>query len=208
MRTRSKLILAGLAATLLMSLAVSSASANRLSISNTRARIVWTEYVLTSGEGGERLVTCPLTLEGSFHSATIAKVIGALIGHINRASFAEASCRGGRMTISQASLPWHITYEGFAGTLPRITEITLLLRGMNYTLEIFGVVCGYGRPEENLRAIANVEASGGITSLVPDTTIALAKLSGGILCPGTSGFSGRASVTLQGNTTRITVRLI
>jgi len=207
MRTRSKLILAGLAARLLMSLAVNSASANRLSISNRNIRIVWTELIFT-GAGGEALLTCPITLEGSFRSATIAKVIGALIGHINRATVAEASCRGGRMTISQASLPWHITFEGFTGTLPRISSVTLLLRGMNYSLEVFGVVCGYGRPEKNAKSIANVESNGGIASLDIDTSIALAKLSGGILCPGTQGFSGHASVTLQGTTSKITVRLI
>jgi len=208
MHARSNLVLAGIAAALVMNLAVNAASANRLSISSHNTRLVWNPLVFTTGAGGESLVSCPVTLEGSIHSATISKVLGSLVGNVTRATIGEASCRGGRATISQASLPWHITYEGFAGTLPRITSITLLLRGVNFTIEVFGVVCGYGRPEENSRGIANVEAGGTITSLNSDTSIAIAKLTGGILCPSTGGFSGTASVMVQGTTTRLTVRLI
>ena len=208
MRHLRKLILATIAATLFMILMITAASANRLRLSSKNIRIVWTEMILTNGAGGEGLITCPVTLEGSIHSATVSKVIGSLVGHINRATIAEASCRGGRATISQASLPWHTTFEGFTGTLPRIASMILSLQGVNFVIEVFGVVCGYGRPEENSRGIANVEAGGTITSLNSDTSIAIAKLTGGILCPSTGGFSGTASVMVQGTTTRLTVRLI
>jgi hypothetical protein len=211
MRTHSKLILAGLAATLLMSLAVGTASANRLSTSNRNFRVVWTELILISGEEGTPLLTCPVTMEGSFHSATIAKVIGALIGHVSRAT--TGSCRGGSATITQTSLPWHVTYEGFTGTLPNIREISVLLRGVNFqvTVTVLGsqITCGYGRAEDNARGSLVREAGGAISTLSPDESIRLQKLSGSIFCPGTGGFRSNAnSVTLLGNTARITVRLI
>jgi hypothetical protein len=207
MRTRSKLILAGLAATLLMSLAVSTASANRLSISNKNFRVVWTALQFTN-EAGEPLLTCPVTLEGSFHSATIRKVEGALIGHVSRASVTSTSCRGGSATVNQASLPWHLTYVGFIGRLPRIEFLILLLKGVNFTVEVLGQKCGYGRPEDNAKGSATVEPGGAITTLEADTTIRLTKLSGGFLCPATGGFAGQGTVTLLGNTTKITIRLI
>jgi hypothetical protein len=207
MRTRSKLILAGLAATLLMSLAVSAASASRLSISNKNFRVTWTELIFT-GPAGEGFVTCPATMEGSFHSATIRKVEGALIGHISRASVASASCRGGSATFNQASLPWHVTYLGFIGSLPKIELIILLLQGVNFTVEVSGIRCGYGRPEDNARGNANVEAGGAITSFRPDPSIRLNRLSGGFSCPEQGGLAGPGMVTLLGNTTKITIRLI
>jgi hypothetical protein len=48
MRNRSKLLLAGLSAALLLSLAIGSASANRLSINATRLRIVYTPLSFTA----------------------------------------------------------------------------------------------------------------------------------------------------------------
>jgi hypothetical protein len=146
-------------------------------------------------------------MEGSFHTQTIRKVEGALLGYISRAS--NGACRGGSATITQTSLPWHITYEGFRGTLPRITELIVLLRNVNFRDTVLGVNCGYGRPEDNARGIVNVESGGGISGLTPETNIALQKLSGGIFCPNTAGFAGNpGSVTLLGTTTRVSIRLI
>jgi hypothetical protein len=166
---------------------------------------------MTAGEEGTPLLTCPVTMEGSFHSATISKVIGALIGYVSRAT--AGTCRGGSMSITQTSLPWHVTYEGFTGTLPGIREIALLLRSINYQviLTFLGaqITCGYGRPEDNFRSSLIREAGGAITTVAPDTTIRFQKLSGSVFCPGTVGYIGNAAnITLLGNTTRISVRLI
>jgi len=206
MRTRSKLILAGLSAALLMSLAVGSAQANRLSVSNKNWRAVWSRLVFTD-ENGNPLVTCPVTMEGSFHSATIRKVIGALIGYITRAT-AGRPCFGGTITINQTSLPWHITYEGFEGILPNIALIDLLLRNINFTVEVFGVQCGYGTPTDNLRIDAVRNAAGEL-NFEDDPTGIWTKLSGGLLCPGTGSFAEASQpVTALGTTTKITVTLI
>jgi hypothetical protein len=190
-----------------MACCISTASANRFSVSNKNFRVVWTGLQFT-GEAGEGLVTCPVTLEGSFHSATIRKVEGALIGHVSRASVTSTSCSGGSATINQASLPWHVTYVGFIGRLPRIEIQILLLKGVNFTLEVLGQKCGYGRPEDNAKGSVNIEAGGAVTTFAVDTTIRLTKLSGGFLCPATGGFAGTGTVTLLGNTTKITIRLI
>jgi hypothetical protein len=210
MRTRSKLVLAALAATLLMGLAVGAASANRLSVSNKNFRVVWTELRFLEREGAA-LVTCPVTLEGSFHYNTIVKTEKALIGFISRASVANASCRGGHATILQESLPWHITYNGFRGVLPRITSVRLLLKGVAFNVEVFFVNCLYKEAvegQEEAKGEALVEAGGGITGLEADRTIRIRKFSGGGLCPETGGFEGTGRVTLLGNTSVISVRLI
>jgi hypothetical protein len=209
MPNKPRLILTTLTTTILMACCITTTSANRLSISNKNFRITWAGFVVTA-EAGEGLITCPVTLEGSFHSATIRKVEGALIGHVSRASVTSTSCRGGGMTINQASLPWHVTYEGFMGRLPRIERQILLFTGVNFALELnsLGVRCGYGRPEDNLKASAILEGGGAITTLTPEAGMRLHKLSGGILCPETAGVTGEGQVTLLGNTAKLTIRLI
>jgi len=208
MRTRSKLILAGLSAALLMSLAVGSAQANRLSTTNKNWRAVWSRLVFQNGTSN--LVTCPVTMEGSFHSATIRKVLGALIGYVTRAT-AGRPCSGGAATVNQASLPWHVTYEGFETALPNITEIFLLLRNVNFTVEVLGARCVYGRNEENLNGVARRNTANGEITLEDETGAEgiLTKISGGFLCPGTGRFSQTSEpVTGLGSATRISVSLI
>jgi len=147
-------------------------------------------------------------MEGSFHSATIRKVLEALIGYIPRAT-AGRPCTGGAMTVNQASLPWHITYEGFKGILPTITEILLLLKNFNFTTEAFGVRCGYGTATDNLNLITTIQAGTKLVNLEDETEGILTKLSGGLLCPGTFKFAQPSEpITLLGTTTKITITLI
>jgi hypothetical protein len=218
MRTRSKLILAGLTASLLMGLAVSSATAGRLSVSNTKFRVTWAALKF-DGLEFESPVICPVTFEGSFHSATIRKTRGALIGAVTRAivNGAEPPCEGGRATILQESLPWHVTYESFGGTLPRIREVTLLLRRYEFRVEIFigfgNIACLYldqNRPEENLAGSLTVnETTGQITTLTPLLGRYAGWRSGSSLCPRRGSLEGEGQVFLLGSsTTRITVTLI
>jgi hypothetical protein len=218
MRTRSKLILAGLTASLLMGLAVSSATAGRLSVSNTRFRVTWASLNLKNFEN-EAEIRCPVTLEGSFHSATIRKAAGALIGAVTRAITpgTEPPCTGGRATILQESLPWHLTYEAFRGTLPRIERVILLLRRYEFRVELtvfgFRVGCLYldqGRAEENLAGELVVDReTGQVTELIPLSGRYAGFRIGSELCPRRGFFSGTGQVFLLGSsTTRITIRLI
>lgn len=118
-------------------LAPSIASGVRLSLSATTFRIV-------SGAGiREGYVICPLTLEGSFHSRSFAKVPGALIGYITRARLEEESCSGGEARYLQETLPWHLQYASFSGTLPNITSITTNVIGLGIVVTRLGRSCLY-----------------------------------------------------------------
>jgi len=122
MKRTVKLAVAVVAA---LALGVGTASANHLSLSSTGFRVVFGEGELP------RHIICPLTLEGSFHSSTFAKVPGSLIGYVTRAVMDEEACNGGRARWLTATLPWHILYGGFTGALPNITSITTAMIGVS-----------------------------------------------------------------------------
>jgi hypothetical protein len=121
---RTKLILAGLTAALVMAFAANSASARNLSISHGELWLVtWRQ--LRFGSGGLTAAACDVTLDGSFHYRTFIKLRNTLIGYITRAI--AGTCERGSATILTTNLPWHIRYQGFEGTLPNISGIRLRL---------------------------------------------------------------------------------
>lgn len=206
MRKTAELLLVGLTAALILSLAISSASANKLSISNRNIRAVWTPMRFV---GGGNTVSCNVTLEGSFHSATIAKARGALIGHISRGSL--NNCTGGSATILSATLPWHVQYESFAGTLPDINTVRILFIGASFQFQPAGsLTC--------LMRTSTTEPTGAIAFLEQERVIAFTinplleiRLTGqGGLCAFSGGahLEGIGVLTLLGNTTAISIRLI
>jgi hypothetical protein len=212
MQTYTRLAATGFMAALLMALAVSSASAGRLSVSNQSLRITWATIEFFAEGGSEATVRCHLTLEGSFHSRTIAKVVGSLLGYITRAIIApREQCTGGAWTVLAATLPWHMTYDGFEGTLPNISGIRLGLRRTAYLTEVgLGTSCLYqeGGAGRTARFTAHREAGGRITGMTADETIRLARVSGTFGCPTEQGFRGTGTVALLGTTTPITITLI
>jgi len=124
MHTRSKLILIGLGAALIMVVGIGSASAGRLSLSHgelTQLRWAALRFQLLGITGAE----CPVTLESSFHTQTITKTVGTLIGYVTRASLGR--CITGSATILSETLPWHIQYGGFSESLPRPKPIQNLV---------------------------------------------------------------------------------
>ena len=138
----SRLLIAALAASALLGAAVGSASARNLSVNEQGFRISWAELNWT--ESVFRVgIHCPMTLEGTFHYRTMVKAIGSLIGYVTRAILDNAACRGGHFTVLTETLPWHVTYEGFTGTLPRITGLILLIAGMAMRMEVpaIGLSC-------------------------------------------------------------------
>jgi hypothetical protein len=213
MAYRPKLILAVLAATTILALTTTS-SANTLSISNVGIRVTWRGLELSNNISGGT-ARCPVTLEGSFHSATIRKVSRALIGYVSRAfAGTPAQCTNGTATINQETLPWHITYEGFRGTLPRITEITLLLiRASLISSPQEGNVCRMTSTTENpMTGIGTRDTTtGAITGARADESrgIPLTNGPGGIFCGlGTGRFSGTGTVSLLGTTNPVSLTLI
>ena len=125
MRTR-KLALAAVIATVLVAIAVGNASARNLSTNERFFRISWASLEFNEPAFGSSL-RCPITMEGSFHNVTIAKVLGSLIGNVTRAAVKNEACTGGHMTILVERLPWGISYQGFTGRLPTIETLKILL---------------------------------------------------------------------------------
>ena len=126
-----KLLLAVVGATVLLSALVSSASARNFSVSSQTTTALWSRWDF---RGGIEETECEVRLSASFHSRTIAKSSGTLIGYITEATI--LGCRslvGWQATINQASLPWHRRYGGFTGTLPRISGQAELVTGAEWT---------------------------------------------------------------------------
>ena len=167
MHTRSKLLLAALASALLLAALVSSASANTLSQTETAFRVTYSPLSFVPSFGST--VRCPVTLEGTFHSRTIAKTAGALIGYVNRV--VVGVCESGRARANTETLPWHIQYVSFSGTLPAITSISQNLIRPSFEIEgrIFGieVTCKYTTPRQ--LGINTRETRGAVTEQRPGT---------------------------------------
>jgi hypothetical protein len=194
--------LAVVGAAALLGALVGGASARTLSVSNQTTRATWSviEFISASGV----TVRCPLTLEGSFHSRTLAKVVGSLVGYTTRAAF-PGDCP---MSVRPETLPWHEHYLGFIGTLPNVTEVRTndANIGFNVTAIIFGfpVTCSYRTG--TVRATFNRETGGALTSerieasgLPPDE---------GFPC-GEGELRGTSNtLTVLNSSTRLTIRLI
>jgi hypothetical protein len=193
MHTRSKLLLAALTSALLLAALVSSASANRIAASETSFRVTFSPLSFIPSFGST--VRCPVTLAGSFHSRTITKTAGSLIGYINSATV--GTCETGRARVNAETLPWHIQYASFNGTLPNITGIVQNLIRPSFEIqgEIFGirVTCRYTTPSQS--GTNNRETTRGtITSLVPGSESTSSETGG---CP-SGRQSGSGNVTTPG----------
>jgi hypothetical protein len=213
----SKLLLVTLIALLLLTALASSAFARRFSLSNGNYRIVWTslEFAYREPSGGTITFSCPITLEGSFHSRTFSKVSGQLLSFIDRVFFNNAACTGAQVRVLTETLPWHIRYHSFIGVLPTITGIRVELVGAAFLFVIGGIMeCLFASTAAlPMYAILNREASGVIRTLRLDESVLLplsttAPLNS-LLCPSGIGYHGTGEVFLRGSaTTRITVSLI
>jgi hypothetical protein len=197
MRTRSKLLLAGLTATAVFSLAVSSASARRFEASNEHYLAIWPALKFS---GGFSPVECPVTLEGNYHSRIISKVSGQLIGFVTSAEVRASACTGGSATVLHANLPWHLRFDRWAGTLPNISSIRQQLVGGEFRIDegIFTCLSITRAGEPGFGTIAVV--SGAARTIAAEGTIS---------CEGINGtFSGTGEVFVQRSTTRILIRLV
>lgn len=192
MLIRSKLLLAALAAALMLAASVNAASANRLVRNEGAFRVTFSPLSFVPSFGST--VRCPVTLTGSYHSRTITKTAGSLIGYVN--SVTVGTCEAGTARARTETLPWHLQYASFAGTLPNITATTEnLIRG-SYEVqgEIFGirVTCRYTVPSQ--AAISNRESRGTVTSMSLGSESTSSETGG---CP-SGRFSGTGSVKTPG----------
>ncbi|HEV7773596.1 MAG TPA: hypothetical protein VGO48_09960 [Conexibacter sp.] len=220
MRFTVKLALTALVATAALASVISGASARNLSSSSESFRVVWNPLTF---EDGSLAIRCVVTLEGTFHSRTIAKVDGALMGYITRATVrhgctepfsifaADAwTYNGSEVSLGTTlanSLPWHVTYKGFDGRLPNITRVRILLHGLRFVVRISASGClgTYGGPTENVIGEANL-SSGRVTSISPEPGASLETTAAN--CPRPGFFSGAGAVTVLNGTTPLTITLI
>ncbi|HEU4721162.1 MAG TPA: hypothetical protein VFS59_07335 [Gemmatimonadaceae bacterium] len=215
MRISAKLGLTALVAAVLLAAALSTASARSLSVSNQNIRVTWSNIEFV----GTVTIRCQVTLEGSYHNGTISKVRGTLIAAISRATVKTESCTNAR--VRAEGLPWHITYEGFRGTLPNMTEVFLLLREALLSLErVLGSTteCRFGTSSDNITSTGAINGARENTNLIPlegRSTISLLEARNEtvlIRCPASgqlrAGTEDGIMRLLASTTTRIRVTLI
>lgn len=197
-----KLSLTLLAAMVALGACVASSSANHLSISSQTWRVVFSDPPAEFP-----FVACGATLEGSFHSRTIAKVRGALIGVITRAQFHEEACTRGTGRFLTERLPWHLRYEAFQGTLPAISSVSIAVVGMEILWTQGFLRCLVRTTaEEPAKAILSRESGGKLTSFRWDETVTIF---GTGICEGhEDSVAGTTGITVQNSTAAITVTLI
>jgi len=220
MRAHLKLGLAALIATVALGTMVSTASAGRLSISNQNIRVTWSALEFESGGG--ITIRCSVTVEGSFHYRVSAKIAGSLSGYITRA-IVRRPCTGGTAwdyngtEVNEVlggtfanSLPWHMTYQGFGGTLPAITSLIDVLSGARHRIRdpFFGLLCDY---TTGANGNATGTASRDTTTGTVDRMVAGGRIRSETAgCP-EANFTTRPEdglITVLGSTTRITVTLM
>lgn len=207
MLTHLRLLVVGLLAAFLLTVAVGASSANRLSISNRNIRSVWNKLNFTDSGGEVVNVECDITIEGSLHNSTITKTRGALIGYVTRAPQPQ-NCTGGGATIPQETLPFHVRYDSFTGTLPRPSGERLQIVGATFRMNV-GFECTYKTTAEAPAFfIDNIEANGLITGLSADVNGLISRFEGSIFCPEAGRFRNTGRMTLLGTSNNISLRLI
>jgi hypothetical protein len=107
------------------------------------------------------------------------------------------------------TLPWHIRYVTFQGTLPTITGIEVSIVDYAYLVEASGVSCLYkstaARP---VRGILRLNGEGRVSSFRFNELFQIPKFSGSFLCGPEIGFWGEAFVGTQTTWAGISVRLV
>jgi hypothetical protein len=218
MRTSAKLGLAALVAALLLASAISTASARSLSVSEQSFKETFASYEFNASV----TIRCRTTFEGSFHTRTIVKIVGSLIGSISRAIVAHP-CTGGEVWIDDGvsiqplgtapkKLPFHVRYRGFTGTLPSLGSYFI---GINTSFVVQGTVLGltcrgrYGRPEDSISNVGAREAGGGITSITANGRASLVEeLGPNRVCPASASLVGTGTMVNLTTAARVTITLI
>lgn len=160
MRT-CKLLIAAISAAALLGMLATTATAGRLEMSAQRWKATFASWEIVGVFGTSR---CALTLEGSLHSRTMSKVAGSLIGYITRAG--SGGCSAFSTTVLTETLPWHVRYLGFTGTLPTIGTLSEGIVGFAIRIrEPGGITCLFRSTEtEPARGTYNI-AGGSLTSI-------------------------------------------
>jgi hypothetical protein len=210
MRTRSKLLLAGLAAALVLCAAIGTADARRFELSEQHIRATWAEFTLTDTSLFKSV--CPVTIEGSFHSRNLSKVSGQLIGYITVALTNKNGCKPEFSFRSLwfdengiENLPWHVRYDSFSGTLPAIVSIRIQLIGMG--VKFVGTTCEYLSSAASPAYWRLSLEAGRVTQVSWVETTRIPRINGACLERGQVAGNGQMRV-LNTTLTFITIRLV
>lgn len=132
MQNRARLLRAALGTALALALGAASANAARsFSItSNSSLTYIAPRFRL---DFGVTELTCDVTLTASLHAAA-AKARGTLIGFVNGGK--AANCSNDFTLLVEHRRPWHLAINSFRGTLPRISEVLMTIRGFAFLLGI------------------------------------------------------------------------
>lgn len=196
-------------AALVLAVGVATATAGRLQTSSQQVRATWPQVNFEVGLGSP--IRCALTLEGSFHGRTFAKTREALVGYVTTASM-QSACNGGELHLLAETLPWHLRYDSFSGTLPRFNSIRFRLVELNLWFTVLGFRCLY-------RSSLGFTWFRGEASPIPEfpelETPPSASLEGSLpetqrgMCFGTIDVEARGGrLTNQGSSTLVTITLI
>jgi hypothetical protein len=189
-------MLASAGATVLLAAVVGTSSAGRLEASSRSVRASWTRFDFSGGFG---TIECEVVVNGAFHERTIAKIAGALTGYVTAANITR--CARGGATVLRETLPWHVRFSGFSGTLPNITGTSARVVGLAFSVrEPFGVTC---------LARVTAEAPATITFSLSSGTVTTASAGGEVLCGGSAAaLRATTSNVDNGTGSRLTVTLI
>jgi hypothetical protein len=218
MTKRTKLIIGGLTVAIALAAAVNAATARRFEVSEQRFLVLFRELTFESTGGN---VICPVNIEGSFHSKSITKLSGQLIGYITEAIVHHPCQQNNGWALngieviqgitSPNTLPWHILYISFMGTLPNIREIEISLTGAKFRVEVVGVLCLYASESRNWMEGQVLLEGGRVVGLRANEEHRIPLFedqSGFRLCPPTGVLKGTGTVGTQERWTAITVRLV
>ena len=206
MRIRTALVLGTLGAAVVLALTV-SASAHRLTGPGV-FRTSWLIGHLLILRNGAHAISCPVTIEGTYHSRTIAKVSGALIGHVTNAFVgAPSTCLLGSLTVRRETLPWHVRYDSFAGTLPNIASIKQQLVGARFGVTEGAATCDILTSAARPLYITYVRGATDVSSASAEGTIPTVE---GFLCPlGTElTAAGETPQVNEQGANRVTITLV
>jgi hypothetical protein len=203
------LLLTCLVTACVLALSVAVAPASRLGVTNQTFSITWNGVRFNEGRA-----VCPVTLEGSLHQQTMAKSAGALIGYVTHAR--TSTCSVGTAVLLTAedrqttTLPWHIRYGLYTGTLPTIATVRWLIVGLSYRIVKELEFCLYTSTAAHPALLdLTREAGGAITTARFFGTEGIPLVAGNIgVCEASGLLGGAGDMTLPGSATRLRLSLI
>jgi hypothetical protein len=146
---RRALLTTALAAMAVTVMAGSAAASRSLSLAPGGAFSIASQglisFSMPNGIGGRIDLHCATTLSGAL-SRAIAKRSGTGFAQITGAVFgpmAENRCNdafGQVTTATPSGLPWNISYSTFTGSLPRLTLVQFLIRGVIINLSVVTIL--------------------------------------------------------------------